>query len=220
MASINGSYYPDTSTAASLETELANMAEAEDARFADITVSSAIKTYRPANAAALAALTAMLVGDIALQTDTAITYRYDGSAWKAWDSDWITDTMTTSIAVGTTGVKVLKHKFSQGEALIKGSITLGGTGIVIGVNATINLPVTTETVLSPYFTYPGFGNAYDSSVPANFAITVNANNTSTTVAGLSTFTSATGARGGVGGGVPLPWATGDVLSFAFSVTPA
>lgn len=136
------------------------------------------------------------------------------------DSDWITDTMTTSISVGVGGVTLLKHKFVGGLVHVKGSIKLGTSGFNVGANATMNLPVTVETPLSPYFCYAGSANMYDSSVPANYELNIIANNLSTTQVSFATVASAIGARAGVGTGTPVTWAANDVLSFHFIATPA
>ena len=132
MGSINGSYYPDTSASAALETELANMASAEDDRFSALTSSSAVKSYRPATSTALAALTGMSLGDIAIQTDTAITYRYDGSAWVAWEIAPTAFTPTwTALTVGN-GTNIGTYALSGGIATLNISLNFGSTTSVSG----------------------------------------------------------------------------------------
>lgn len=209
-------YYADTSTTDSVVAISA--AEATSVQAA-LVARRAQVNFKWANAAARTAATGMSINDLGYQVDTNITYRYDGSAWKAWQSDWITATMTTSIVVGTGGSTLLQYKYVEGLVQIKGRITLG-TAPTVGANATMNLPITVETPISPFFAYQGAANMYDVSVPANYDLTVGASSSSTTVVAFFTIASAVGVRGGVGPATPATWAVGDILSFNFLVTPA
>lgn len=172
-----------------------------------------------ANAAGRTAATTMVAGDFGYQVDTKIKYRYSGTAWKEWESDWITDTMTTSATLGTGSASELKHKYIAGEVRVKGYLKRGSTG-GWGSNMAMNLPVTAEAVLSPYFEYNGRANLYDSSVPANYALFVHASASSATVASFATLSSVVGGHTGFGDSVPVVAGTNDVISFDFFVTPA
>lgn len=70
-------FYADSSTALSLATITANMADAE----ADQIALREIQTFQWADAAARAAQTGMVEGDIGYQADTNVYYQYSGSAW-------------------------------------------------------------------------------------------------------------------------------------------
>lgn len=76
-----GSYYAATSSAASLATITKAMADAEEARFLAL-ATDYVRLYRPANAAALTALSGMRKGDLAYQVDTDTYYRRGTSAWE------------------------------------------------------------------------------------------------------------------------------------------
>ncbi len=173
-----------------------------------------------ANVTAQNAIPAPVVGMKCYRADTAIVMRYNGTTWKEWESDWFTDTMTTSINVGTTGVKFLRHRFEAGQVHVNGSIQLGGTGWNMGTNATMNLPVTMAAPLSPYAKYRGVVNLYKTTGPANYDLFINAQNTSTTVASFSTLAGSTGLHAGLGSASPVAHASGDTIVFDFVGTPA
>ena len=100
---------------------------------------------RPANAAALAAITGMVIDNRAYQVDTGITYRYNGSAWKAWESDWITYTATLAgFAVGTLGSPVAETiwQYRGGLVQLNWRFVFGTNGdVTFSGGATFTLPV-------------------------------------------------------------------------------
>ncbi len=86
------------------------------------------------------ALGTYTTGARVLQLDTMVTYRYDGSAWKAWDSDWITYTSTPSnLTVGSGGSISAKYRWIAGQVehdivvLLGSSPTVGVASLTTGV---------------------------------------------------------------------------------------
>lgn len=101
------------------------------------------QTYRWADATARAAQTGMVVGNTGYQSDTGITYRYNGSAWDLWESGWITwATAPTNLTVGTGGSAgtVQRYKYINGRIWFECAYTLGTSGQSVGTNPQINLP--------------------------------------------------------------------------------
>lgn len=85
----NIEYPVSTDPVAPLETVFANMANSVQDAFDgfrtdwnDFEDSRAIQTFRWADAAARAAQTGMVAGDIGYQVDMGVQYRYTGSAWR------------------------------------------------------------------------------------------------------------------------------------------
>lgn len=96
--------------------------------------------YVWADAAARAAETGMIAGEKGYQTDTKIVYRYDGSAWKAWESDWTTYTPTmTNYTVGTGGsVKnVWEWKYELGLVHVRFRTVLGSSGFSVAPSSSV-----------------------------------------------------------------------------------
>lgn len=87
-------FYRDTSTPASLETESALQADSvDDALTLAITGNRQIQTFRWANAAARAAQTGMVAGDVGYQVDTGVNYQYS--------TTWLANRVAISITAGT-----------------------------------------------------------------------------------------------------------------------
>lgn len=91
----------------------------------------AILGFRAANSTAMGALAGMSAGDMCYRTDNGITYRYNGAAWKRWDSDWIDYTATlTNITIGTGGAatRSTQYKFLSGRVKVRWRLLFGSTG--------------------------------------------------------------------------------------------
>lgn len=143
-------------------------------RFAD---SAAIST----------AITVPVVTWKALAADTGIIYRYSGSAWEEWESDWITfvPTLGANITLGGGGTNTSKYRWVGGVPQWKGQITFG-TAPAIGGSPTTNTitipPITIAALRHAYQDFKGTVTLYDTSATLNYRGAMVADNTSTTVA--------------------------------------
>jgi hypothetical protein len=101
----------------------------DDALTLAITDNRQIQTFRWANAAARAAQTGMVAGDMGYQVDTGIQYQYTGSAWLATpeDTGWIAPTLGTgwSISAGNT----IGYRRRAGVVYMRGRATSTGATI-------------------------------------------------------------------------------------------
>lgn len=91
----------------------------------------AILGFRAANATAMNALAGMAAGDRCYRTDNGITYRYNGAAWKRWESDWITYTPTLDgFTIGTLGsaTSSVQYRFDSGRIRLKWRFVFGTSG--------------------------------------------------------------------------------------------
>jgi hypothetical protein len=89
------------------------------------------------------AQTGMVAGQFGLQASNGITYRYSGSAWRAWSSGWIAFTpMLTGAAVGTGGgaLNASEYKYSDGEYHQRGRIVFGSSGATFPSFPDVGLP--------------------------------------------------------------------------------
>lgn len=78
-------YYADGSTPMSAETiSAAEATSVQDALDALIHDTRQIQTFVWANSAARSSQAGMIAGDLGYQTDTGLTYRYNGSSWVAF----------------------------------------------------------------------------------------------------------------------------------------
>jgi hypothetical protein len=187
----------------------------------------AVYNYRPADAAALAALTGMRLGDRAFQVDTGVTYRYNGAAWKAWESDWITYATTLSAASGTFAVgtggsasNVTQYRYEQGTVRVRFSFVLGTSGQSMGTTPKFTLPVASATPAHAYLIYGVVGDMLDSNVTATLFAMAAADNLSTTVVRIGYMNNVAGLFDYPTATAPWTWAAGDALQGTFTYTPA
>jgi len=151
------------------------------------------------------------------------TYRWDGAAWKPWESAWIAYSPTlTGVTIGTGGSaqNVAAYKYELGRVRVRGVATLG-TGGGFGVTGTIDatLPVTALALRHAYQGYPGFCEFFDVSAGVNYAAFAAAANASVTDFNIF-YPGTSGARGGTSSSLPFVWATGDSISYDFTYDPA
>lgn len=222
MPLIGASYHPDAATLGSIETYTTAMAQAEADQFEDLEAIAAVYDYRPADSAALNAIAGMRLGDKALQVDTAVVYRYNGSAWKAWESDWTAYTPTlTGFTVGTGGsaANVAAYRYVAGRILIRGYAKLGSSGASVSGTISVSIPVNRTALNHAYQAYKGIATMFDDSATTNYLAFPAANNAS--VSAVSLFNSGTnGLRVGSTNIVPFTWAAADAISYDFEYDPA
>lgn len=101
-------FYADNSTAMSAAAiSAAEATSIQNALDAKVNDTRQIQTFVWADTAARNAQTGMIAGDFGYQTDTGITYRYNGSAWVAFypgGTVQIIPTAATNGSVSATGV--------------------------------------------------------------------------------------------------------------------
>lgn len=181
------------------------------------------RTFRPADAAALTALSSsytLQADDRAYQVDTGVIYRYSGSAWVPWESDWITwATAPTNITVGTGGSvsSLQRYKWVAGRVYFNYSFTLGSSGSSMGTQPTLNLPLAVAMRIPANNIAEGDAGAYDlSATTGHFCKQLI--QTSTTVYIRHTYTGS--ATSTISSTAPFTWAAGDVLAGGFWGDPA
>lgn len=142
-------YYPDSTTALALETNLAQLASSvQDALDDKINDTRQIQTFVWANAAARAAQTGMTGGDMGYQLDTNERYLYTGTAWIVLQSSGLVPVVPSSVAGtsvtlnATTGV--VSWSGSASTVSVNGCFTSAFTNYLIqwdntAASATMNV---------------------------------------------------------------------------------
>lgn len=174
-----------------------------------------------ANLAAQSAHTGMIVGDKARRADTTVTMRYSGSAWKEWESDWISFTPTlTNFTIGTGGVaaNTAEYKWVEGDLRIRGRAFLGTSGSSVGSGVVIGLPVSLAAVPFTNIFYNSTGTLFDTSAPATSMAFIRANGTLTNSVNILALVA--GAPASVTTTVPWTWAAGDGIYYDFTARAA
>jgi hypothetical protein len=168
-----------------------------------------------------AAITSPTLGMRCVLTSDEVTYRYNGSGWKAWESGWISFTPTLSnIAVGTGGSasSSCRYRYVGGQVEAEYKLVLGTSGASVGSTPTATLPVTAEALTHTLMVLDGLGSMFDSSGSDLRVAFMQL--TSTTVARFAYITPS-----GIGFTIPtasLPWtwAAGDAIHMTIRYTPA
>lgn len=180
---------------------------AEVPRFADATARDA-------------ALTAPALGDLAVLTSDEVTYRYNGSAWKAWNSDWLTWTPTVTGWIGGTGkVETFKYRWVEGWALFDFRLKRGSSGAT-AATPILTLPFTARQIVPNFTRLDGTGNIWnadDTGVP--FYLGYLLDNASATTVSVRYITT-TAQLGALTTTVPITFATNDEVAGQFWVEPA
>ncbi len=162
-----------------------------------------------------------ILGDKILAYDTGVVYRFNGTAWKPWESDWIAYTPAlTNITLGS-GTKVGQYRFAGGQCFVEGRFVYGTGSAVLGscaVGHPASLGISASQQSDPYplgradilrsgtAVYPGFATTNGSAGSAQF----NYANAAGTAA-VDTVLSST---------APITFATNDVIAWKYDFTPA
>jgi hypothetical protein len=174
----------------------------------------------------------MVIYSLGVQLDTGVIYRYDGSAWKAWDSGWIDYNATltlTGFSVGTGGsaLKSGFYRYVNGVVEVKVRFIFGSSGgVITSAPPIFSLPVNS---LSPHiiWAYDGEAQFYDlSSTTTTFGGIVSpATNSVSSVAFVTKFAPSTGASSVISPAyvtatVPFTLGAGDYFEARFRYDPA
>lgn len=215
----SGFFYPDGSYTQDWRKAIQDAADSQESV---VSTTRSFRTFAVADSAALTALASTYTLreglDFARRTDNKITYRFNGSAWKTWDSDWITFTPTTSITVGSTGSTTGTYRYLGGRVAWKVTILLGGTGITMPSSPTLNLPVNRDALPHPYARMVETNvSLHDTSAIGAYNGFAQANNTS--VSQVFIVVSANPASS-ISSTAPFTWATTDAILVGGVYDPA
>lgn len=181
--------------------------------------------YVWANSTERTAATGMVSGDRGVQLDTGVIYRYSGSAWTAWESNWATfNPSLANLTVGSGGGAKAEflYRFTDGRVHVKFEILLGTTGSSVGTHPTFTLPTPSLAHIHGYELFTGNIQMRDASDPAlpRMAL-VAADNTATDKVRIYGFgTASTGLGYAITPTVPWTWAAGDTIAGDFIYDPA
>lgn len=211
--------YSTTDDQVTIATSTANLAgSVENALNELITDNRQAQDYIWANAAARTAQEDMRTGDLGLQEDTGIVWRFIGGAWKMWDvpSTNITPAVTGT-NIGTTGTSTAVWSMASGRVFVEGIITLGGTGIVVGTTS-IATPVTSTTAAAN--TPRGIIVFADVSPSGSYPGTVLYATTTTVIPVVHTASGTYAQNAFTTTVIPITWAAGDYMSYSYSFIAA
>lgn len=204
--------YPDgfiTALAAAIGGVEDNIVAAVVPRFADATARDTL-------------LTAPVVGQKCRLTSDGVVYRYNGTTWKAWESEYATYTATlTNIAVGTGGsaAQLTEYRYEAGLVRVHFKLILGTSGASVSGIPQFTLPVTATALDGATIGYPGLTTLLDVSVPTTYYEDVGSVSASTTAVRIL-LRGTNGVIGAISSTVPFTWAAGDILAGEFTYRPA
>jgi len=217
----SGFWFPDVGYTSGWRQAIEDAADANENIIAGTRAARTFAVADNAELAALASTYTLSEGlDFARRDDDKITYRYNGSAWKAWESDWITYPPTLSnIAVGTGGSAASVHvyKYLAGDVRLKACLVLGSSGASVSGIPTITLPVNHAPVQGQ-FEYVGAATLLDSpGSPYIGSVLMDAAN----VAAVRIYPVHSGVVGSaVSSTVPFTWAAADSITYDVTYRPA
>jgi hypothetical protein len=180
-------------------------------------VDGGVVSFR--NTTEMAAWTSALTGQKAIDRSTTVVYVWDGSAWKAWESDWISYSPTLSnLNVGSTGSTAARYRWLNGEVEHDIIVTLGGTGVSVGA-ASLTTAVTLYNPSSGTargFTGDVFYMDEGTGVVPGTVIVPAAGTTML----LRYQSSSSGVTAALTSSAPFTWAAGDRMFIRFKARPA
>lgn len=160
------------------------------------------------------------VGEKGRSLADGITYRWNGAAWKPWESDWIGYSPTlTNVAVGA-GSLFGQYKFIAGDLKVEGRGILGAGFSVTG---------------TPTLTHPASYSISTNQQNASYVLgevdvlrpgtieypgRVLYNNTTSAVFNAVNAAGTYGSFANLSSTVPLTFAAADVLAWKYDFTPA
>lgn len=189
--------------------------------FNAVSSQRAVQTWKPADATARGLLTGMTAGDLAYQLDTGIIYKYSGSAWIAWQSEYAnyTPSSTSGWTAGTGGSSSFIWKYINGEVQIELILTVG-TSPTIGT-PTFQLPTSINSSY-PQYSFLGTGHASSNNAGANVSpVTVLRNVATSQMSIFATNVASTyPALAGMSTTAPVTFVSGGYIMARLSYRPA
>lgn len=163
-------------------------------------------------------------GDRMQAYDTGIIHRFNGAAWKAWESDWISWTPTLSAGSGSftvgNGTLTARYRWDGGQVRWLFRLLMGSTSS-IGTNASFTLPLSAEAAISSYSVMGRgtLGVTNGSAIADGVCYRSNASQT-VVVIGTWNVASTYPAVVGVTASVPFGWGAGCYIELTGSYNPA
>lgn len=212
----SGFVYPDTGYTSGVRQAIEDLADSAE----DVIREAGIPRFAD-SAARTAAIPSPVLGMKTVLTSDEIVYRYNGSAWKAWESGLTTYTPTpTNLTVGS-GTLSARYQYVNG-AIHGDCYFIYGAGSAVSGDLTFTLPV---TAASRYGTANtefeiGFGRILDSGTAVFKAeVFIGASTTAHKIRVLNAASTYLGASI-ISGTVPMTWTTNDMISWQFWYEPA
>lgn len=203
---------------APLEPVFANLAQSTQNALTAISGQLQIHTYRWTNAGERTAQTGMQAGDLGFQASDGVTFRYNGTAWKAWSSEWITYTATlTGLNVGN-GTQTSAYRYQDGTAWVVGTFVWGSTSSLTS-GVTLSHPMTTDALTGGASMNLGTAVFHQPGVRSEMGLIQGINTTSCEVRTQGS-SGAVVAPGAVSATAPFTWATGNRILWNYRITPA
>ena len=210
-----GFIYPDGGYTSGWRQAIEDLADSAD----DVILEAGTPRYADA-AARTSAIPAPVLGMKTVLTSTEIVYRYDGSTWKEWESDWIIwTTAPSNLVVGSGGPasSLQRYKWINGRIYFNFKFILGSSGASMGTQPTLNLPLSVILRIPANNIAEGDAGAYDLSLTTGYFCKMLIQ-TATTVYIRHTYTGS--ATSTINSTSPFTWAAGDMLAGGFWGDPA
>lgn len=204
----HGWFYPATSYTSGWRQALQDQADAAEA------AGFQMKGYRWADQTERDAETGMLEADLGWRTDNEIVYRYNGTDWKPWDSDWVTYTSTLSgFVVGTGGTNSTEYRYEGGLIRVRFLFKFGTSGQTFPTDPKFTLPVNTAAQSHTYEELFGAVSMHDNSaatLPRKGIAYLNATSVSQAILYVLG-TATTGIASNITTTSPWTWAQNDLI---------
>jgi len=175
------------------------------AKFAD--AAARTSAYAKASAAyLLAGLKSTLTTRAVAGEPATVIDRYNGSAWKAWESDWISQSDPLSGVSPVT--QVADYKYQGGDLRMKGLATITGAPTIgtVALTSPVALVTTRGNAINSGLLFIDAGTA---NIPAYATLTA-----STTITLLAMLTSGTYAgQAAPSSSIPFTWVSTDSIQW-------
>lgn len=162
----------------------------------------------------------MAIGELGFRTDTSFTMRYNGTAWKEWESYWQTIVPTVTGFSGASGanpgwIGTARWRWNSGRVLFQGNVYVnGGSGSVTG-QIGVTLPNTADIPPGTQAVMIGEARIIDDSLSLAYRAWARLQNSTTL--NFDTLTTATASARtpieSAGPAKPIAWAQTDSLSW-------
>lgn len=216
----------DTGDDLSVEDITAAMADSVETAMVGLRIRNTIPRFADASARTAAFTAAGITPTLGMRsvlTSDEITYRYNGSAWKAWESAWTTYVATlTGFAVGTGGsaLNSTKYRYVGGDVEIDFKFIFGTSGQTFPTSPTFTLPSGIALQAAPWINFIlNNCNLLDSGT-ANIRAGMVGYSTAATDKVTISYQNALLTTTGISVTAPWTWAAGDAFAGRFIFTPA
>lgn len=205
-------YYADGTTPASL----ADITAAIATSVQDALDVRETHSFSWADSTARAAQTGMTAGDIGYQVDNDVFYIYTGAAWAIWAKQptAYTPTFTNFTASSTNFTFSVAGGFVNVSGKAVSSSTVGG-GITISTPSGFDIDMTTLGA-ADRASQIGVGGVTDTSASTYYNLGVRTSSSNLVVVSATNTAGTYASIVATAAGVPITWASGDILYVNFS----